>query len=119
MTTLPTELILHILQYNEENSITYRHGKFMNKISKDDSRYKMLDSFRWQVFQNNIRIKRFNFIPYELRLYPEVRYYEIFFDDPYFKQLKTIKVPKIILYQIEFNQIDSLINYLKVQHQLL
>ena len=40
MNRLPVELIHRILEY--DGRIKYRHGKYMNQISKDDYRYHLL-----------------------------------------------------------------------------
>ena len=40
MNLLPLELVHHILEY--DGRIKYRHGKYMNQITQDDDRYKML-----------------------------------------------------------------------------
>jgi hypothetical protein len=40
MNLLPLEIVHRILEY--EGRIKYRHGKYMNQISQDDDRYKML-----------------------------------------------------------------------------
>lgn len=37
---LPQDIIQYILSYND--TIKYRNGKYMNQISKDDDRYKLL-----------------------------------------------------------------------------
>jgi len=42
MNRLPLELIHRILEY--DGRIKYRHGKYMNQISQDDDRYKMLQT---------------------------------------------------------------------------
>jgi len=46
---LPLELVHCILEY--EGSIKYRNGKYMNQISQDDDRYKMLQNIP-QLIQN-------------------------------------------------------------------
>ena len=40
MNRLPLEIVHRILEY--DGRIKYRHGKYMNQISPDDNRYKML-----------------------------------------------------------------------------
>ena len=40
MFRLPVELVHHILEY--DGRMKYRNGKYMNQITKDDDRYKML-----------------------------------------------------------------------------
>jgi hypothetical protein len=40
MNQLPFEIVHRILEY--DGRIKYRHGKYMNQISQDDYRYKML-----------------------------------------------------------------------------
>jgi hypothetical protein len=37
---LPEDVVFHILSYNDR--IKYRNGKYMNQISNDDKRYKLL-----------------------------------------------------------------------------
>jgi len=46
---LPLELVHRILEY--EGSIKYRNGKYMNQISQDDNRYKMLQNMA-KIIQN-------------------------------------------------------------------
>ena len=55
---LPDVLINKIINYT--NVITYRYGKYINKISKNDERYKLLDKIPLKIIIdvkfNNIRI---------------------------------------------------------------
>ena len=53
----PIDIIIQILQYSGE-AIKYRNGKFINQITNDDERYKMLQNI------SPIETKLFNGIPW-------------------------------------------------------
>lgn len=46
---LPTDILHHILEYDD--SIVFRNGKYMNRISKDDVRYSLLKSIPMPVVE--------------------------------------------------------------------
>ena len=109
--SLPIEIIVHILSFQKQ-SIVYRSGKLMNCIASDDSRYAMLDSFRWKVHINNIRILHFNKFQYHVSLFPYIHFEEILWDDTYFNWLSKELIPNIVYYEVEFNY-ESIVHYLQ------
>ena len=74
---LPDELIHKIINYT--NVITYRYGKYINKISKNDERYKLLDKIPRPIKVGNkkVLVKLMNYSHYELYGY----FIEYIFED--------------------------------------
>ena len=62
---LPDVLINKIINYT--NVITYRYGKYINKISKNDERYKLLDKIPRPIKVGNkkVLVKLMNYSHYE------------------------------------------------------
>lgn len=62
---LPHVLINKIINYT--NVITYRDGKYIDKISKNDERYKLLDKIPRPIKVGNIKVlvKLMNYSHYE------------------------------------------------------
>jgi len=101
MNRLPTELINRILEY--DGRIKYRNGKYMNRISQDDDRYKIVKSLpRIVPFYSNssmnywtIWIKTKN---KEICIYKSVSYH--LHEDP-------------CIYDIVYNEFMSYISFTK------
>ena len=74
---LPDELIHKIINYT--NVITYRYGKYINKISKNDKRYKLLDKIPRPIKVGNkkVLLKLMNYSNYE----PHGYFIEYIFDN--------------------------------------
>lgn len=74
---LPHELIHKIINYT--NVITYRYGKYINKISKNDERYKLLDKIPRPIKVGNkkVLVKLMNYSHYE----PHGYFIEYSFED--------------------------------------
>ena len=74
---LPDVLINKIINYT--NVITYRYGKYINKISKNDERYKLLDKIPRPIKVGNkkVLVKLMNYSYYE----PHGYFIEYIFDN--------------------------------------
>ena len=74
---LPDVLINKIINYT--NVITYRYGKYINKISKNDERYKLLDKIPRPIKVGNkkVLVKLMNYSHYETHGY----FIEYIFED--------------------------------------
>jgi len=74
---LPDVLIHKIINYT--NVITYRYGKYINKISKNDERYKLLDKIPRPIKVGNkkVLVKLMNYSHYE----PHGYFIEYIFED--------------------------------------
>jgi hypothetical protein len=72
---LPHEIIHKIINYTDV--VVYRHGKYINRISKDDNRYKLLDKIPKpiRINPNRFLIKLLNknregyFLEYVISMY--------------------------------------------------
>ena len=74
---LPDVLINKIINYT--NVITYRYGKYINKISKNDERYKLLDKIPRPIKVGNkkVLLRLMNYSNYEAHGY----FIEYIFED--------------------------------------
>ena len=113
---LPVEIVIYILSYTKQN-ITYRDGKFIDKIMPNDTRYEMFDNIRWKTFLNNQRISRFNICPFQIQFKPLV-FKMIEFNDSYFTNLSKQTIPVSLKLCISEGIIENLAEFLHNENQL-
>ena len=114
--SLPDELIQKIINYTD--IVSYRHGKYINRINKNDNRYNLLKKITRPIFigRNKILLRLINydmvgyFIEYEFKndiivLNVRVFYRELDGYDKYF----TIKSNETYIFDINNNLIISFI----------
>ena len=113
---LPDELIQKIINYTD--IVSYRHGKYINRINKNDNRYNLLKKITRPIFigRNKILLRLINydmvgyFIEYEFKndiIVLNVRFFYRELDgyDKYF----TIKSNETYIFDINNNLIISFI----------
>ena len=113
---LPDELIQKIINYTD--IVSYRHGKYINRINKNDNRYNLLKKITRPIFigRNKILLRLINydmvgyFIEYEFKndiivLNVRVFYRELDGYDKYF----TIKSNETYIFDINNNLTISFI----------
>ena len=113
---LPDELIQKIINYTD--IVSYRHGKYINRINKNDKRYNLLKKITRPIFigRNKILLRLINydmvgyFIEYEFKndiivLNVRVFYRELDGYDKYF----TIKSNETYIFDINNNLTISFI----------
>ena len=114
--SLPDELIQKIINYTD--IVSYRHGKYINRINKNDNRYNLLKKITRPIFigRNKILLRLINydmvgyFIEYEFKndiivLNVRVFYRELDGYDKYF----TIKSNETYIFDINNNLTISFI----------
>ena len=114
---LPKEIIIHIFSFTKQ-SISYRNGKFIDKIMPTDTRYEIFDNIRWKIFLNNQRIFRFNICPFQIQFQPILIFKIIKFDNDYFTKLSKQTIPISLRLCLSEGIIENLADFLQDEHQL-